>query len=97
MKTSSFFRTVALVVAMILIITCATPAKAEADVMTSITLVSLVIAGVLIIGYLIVANTSGNRQMSSRLLRIACLGDDCAGLFAKTPAMTIAPVQLETP
>src|SRR3989442_4363118 len=84
MKTPSLVRMVALVLVTILVITFATPAKAEADVMTTITLVSLIIAGVAIIAYLIIANTTGNRGMSSsRILRIACLGDDCRELLAR--------------
>src|SRR5947209_2541256 len=99
MKTPSLFRMVALVLVTILVITFATPAKADADVMTTITLVSLIIAGVAIIAYLIIANTTGNRGMSSRVLRIACLGDDCRELLARLPSPSLAPVpvQLETP
>ncbi len=57
------FRLLSVVLLVVLAVTVATPARAEAlEPMTILALVSLGIAVVIVVGYLIVANVSGSRM-----------------------------------
>lgn len=87
---------VALFVATILVVTFVTPAKAEAEVMTTIALVTLIVAGAAIVLYLIIASTTGEHRVQERVLRVVCLGESCAGLLAHSPAI-VSPAKLEAP
>ena len=96
MAYSSCSRILALALVIVLVVTLATPAKADADPLTSITLVSLVVAGVLIIAFLIIANTVERRTDEGTILRVACVGDGCRALLAGS-ALTPPRVELEAP
>jgi hypothetical protein len=62
MSHSSPFRTLALVLAVVMLVLAATPARAEAlEPMTIVALVGLALAGIVLIAYLIVANVEGSR------------------------------------
>lgn len=65
-------RIVAVVMAVVLLVTFAAPARAEADVFAMLAIVSLVIAGVIIVAYLVIANTKGSRMSEApRLIVVA--------------------------
>jgi hypothetical protein len=61
MTPSTPFRLLALVLVLVVLFTVTTPARAEADVMAAIALGTLVIAGVILVVYLIVANVAEHR------------------------------------
>jgi hypothetical protein len=56
------FRAVAVVLVIVLAALLATPARAEAEVLTVLALVGAGLAVLLIVGYLIVANVEGSRR-----------------------------------
>jgi hypothetical protein len=63
MSHSAHFRTLALVLATVLLVVAATPARAEAlEPLTIVAIASLVVAGILLVAYLIIANTEGERR-----------------------------------
>ena len=70
-------RVVAVILVAVLVLTLAAPARAEADVLTTIAIVSLVIAGVIVITYLIVANLHGRWADAGPVL-LACVDSDAA-------------------
>ena len=78
-------RLLALVLATILVVTFVAPAKADADVLAAVGIATLVIAGVIIVAYLIVANVTGSQQAGeTRTAWIACAGDGCAAILARS-------------
>jgi hypothetical protein len=63
MSHSSPFRTLALVLAVVMVVLAAAPARAEAmEPLTIIALVGLAVAGVVLIAYLIIANVEGPKM-----------------------------------
>ena len=63
MSHSSPFRTLALVLAIVILAVTATPARAEAlEPLTIIALASLVVGGIILIAFLIIANVEGERR-----------------------------------
>jgi hypothetical protein len=63
MSHSAPFRTLALVLATVLLVVAATPARAEAvEALAIVAIATLVVAGILIIAYLIIANVEGERR-----------------------------------
>ena len=96
MVRSSCSRILALALVIVLAVTLATPAKADADPLTTITIVSLVVAGVLIIAFLIIANTVERRADEGRSVRVACVGDGCRVLFVSS-AVAVPHVEREAP
>ncbi len=57
------FRMVALVLVLALGLTLATPAKADAfDILTAVAIGTLVVAGIILVVYLIVANVHGSKM-----------------------------------
>jgi hypothetical protein len=80
------FRVVALVVAIVLVVTFATPARAEADVLAAIAIGTLVVAGIILLAYLVIANTADrNHADAGRIVYVACADDRCAGMAAASP------------
>jgi hypothetical protein len=55
-------RLLAVTLIVVLALTLAAPARAEADVLTILAITSLAIAGVVIIAYLVIANIEGGRR-----------------------------------
>jgi hypothetical protein len=91
------FRLLALVVVLTLITAVATPARADADVLTALAIASAVVAGVILIAYLVIASVdSSGRADAGRVVWLACTGDDCAALAARA-ADAAAPVAAPTP
>jgi hypothetical protein len=63
MSHSRPFRTLALVLAVVMLVLVATPARAEAiEPLTMVALVSLAIAGVILIAFLIIANVEDRKS-----------------------------------
>jgi len=63
MSHSSHFRMLALVLATVMLLIAATPAKAEAlEPLVIIAVVGLVLAGIVLIAYLVIANVEGERR-----------------------------------
>lgn len=63
MSHSTPVRLVALVLATVLLVVAATPAKAEAvEALAIVAIATLVIAGLLIVAYLVIANVEGGRR-----------------------------------
>lgn len=79
MTTSSArFRLVAVTLALVLAMTLAAPAPAEADALTILAITSLVLAGVVIIAYLVIANVEGSRRADAgHAVWLACAGAHC--------------------
>lgn len=71
--TSAAVRLIALVLVVVLTVVLTTPAKAEADPLAIAGLVSLAIAGVILVAYLIVANVSdsGTAAEETRVVWVA--------------------------
>jgi hypothetical protein len=84
------FRFLACVLVVVLAITLAAPAPAEADVLTAIAIGTLIVAGVVLIAYLIIANVSDSRQAESpRIVWLACA--DCGAPPAGGLPAALAP------
>jgi hypothetical protein len=63
MSHSAPFRTLALVLVTVLLVVTATPARAEAlEPLAIVAIATLVVAGIVLIAYLIVANVEGERR-----------------------------------
>lgn len=63
MSHSAPFRTLALVLATVLLVVAATPARAEAvEPLTIVAIATLVVAGILIVAYLVIANIEGSKR-----------------------------------
>jgi hypothetical protein len=96
------FRLIALVLATVLMVVAATPAKAEAiDALTIVAIAGLALAGIIIIAYLVVANVEGKSADSGRMIWVACAGDECtqvpAAAVAELAATAVAPVDRQGP
>ena len=89
------FRLVALVLAAVLMVLASTPGKAEAvDALTIIAIAGLVVAGIVLIASLVVANVEGRKRADiPRVLWMACLGDECGSV----PAENVAAIAAEMP
>lgn len=62
MSHATHFRLIALVLATVLLVIAATPAKAEAvEPMVMIAIVGLVVVGIVLIAFLVIANIEGKR------------------------------------
>lgn len=89
-------RLVATALVVVLAVGLTAPARAEADVLTTLAIVSLVVAGVVIVVYLIVANVKGPRmQAGEGPALVACVESDasprnCWPMAGPTPPL--APV-----
>lgn len=84
-------RSVAVVLVVVCAITFATPARAEAEVLTAIAIASLVVVGVILVVYLIIANVAGDRSAAAeRAVWVACAGETCRPLPAPP---VLLPVQ----
>ncbi|MBI2529294.1 MAG: hypothetical protein HYV93_25320 [Candidatus Rokubacteria bacterium] len=90
-------RLVATVLVVVLAAGLATPAQAEADVLTTLAIVSLVVAGVVIVVYLIVANVKGSRmQTQAAPALVACVESDasprdCWPMAGPVPSVALPP------
>lgn len=87
-------RLLAVTLIVVLVVTLAAPPRAEADVLTILAITSLVIAGVVIIAYLVIANVEGSRRAdTSHGVWLACAGAEC-----RVPAAAPSPEYLpQTP
>jgi hypothetical protein len=83
-------RMIALLVVAALLATLATPARADAAVLETIGIISLVVVGVIVIVYLIVANVAGRKASIQSV--VACAADDSSCWGALAPALREAPV-----
>jgi hypothetical protein len=87
---STNMRLVALVLAIVLTVVAATPAKAEADPTLILALVGVALAVIVLIAYLVVANIEGGKSAESeRVLWMACAAEGCAEIAA--PVASAAP------
>jgi hypothetical protein len=87
------FRLIALLLATVLMIVAATPAKAEAlDALAIVGIVGLVIAGIVLVAYLVVANVEGGKAAGERMLWLACAGDECPRLPAGLSVPAVMPM-----
>ncbi len=93
------FRMVALVLVLALGLTLATPAKADAfDILTAVAIGTLVVAGIILVVYLIVANVHGSKMSEADApVLVACAESDVASraCWPLPPGATITPA-LET-
>lgn len=64
-------RLVAVVLLVVVVVTVAKPARAEADVLTAISIASLVVIGLMIVAYLIAANMSDRTAQGPQLYAVA--------------------------
>lgn len=92
MQPSPRFRLLAATLVVLLVITLVAPAPAEADVLTVLAITSLVIAGVIIIAYLVVANVEGARRADTgHTVWLACAEAGCHVVRAAAPARETSP------
>ena len=59
-------RLVAIMLLVVVVVTVVKPARAEADVLTAISIASLVVIGIMIVAYLIVANVADSRTTQAQ-------------------------------
>lgn len=79
-------RLLAATLVVLLVLTLAAPARAEADVLTILAITSLVMAGVVIVAYLVIANVEGSRRAhTGHLVWLACAGAGCRPAAATPP------------
>jgi hypothetical protein len=87
---SHSFRLLACALVIVLTVTFAAPARAEADVLTAIAIGSLIVAGIVLIAYLIIANVDDSRRAEQpRFVWVPCAA--CAAIPAGETASPTAP------
>ena len=91
-------RFIALVLALVLVITFATPAKAEADVTTILAIIGAAVGLLVIIAYLVVANVEGKGMADSDQVRwAACSSAGCTAIDASTAQALMPPAPMIDP
>jgi hypothetical protein len=94
-RRSGLCRLLALVVGLALIVTMATPAKADAEVLTALAIAGAVVAGVIVIAYLVIASVVDSRRADEgRVIWLACAGEGCAAIAVRA-AQALAAVERE--
>ena len=80
---------------LLLAVGLAAPARAEADILTTLAIVSLVVTGVIIVVYLIVANVKGSKMQAEEApAMVACIESDasprnCWPMAGPVPAVAL--------
>ncbi len=88
-------RLVATALVVVLAVGLAAPARAEADILTTLAIVSLVVTGVIIVVYLIVANVKGSKMQAEEApALVACVESDasprnCWPMAGPVPAVAL--------
>jgi len=91
-------RLVATALVVVLAVGLAAPARAEADVLTMIAIASLVVAGVVLVVYLIVANVKGSKMQAEEAPAVvACIESDasprnCWPMAGSTPTAAVPQI-----
>jgi hypothetical protein len=89
------FRMIALVLVLVLGLTLTTPAKADAfDILTAVAIGTLVVAGIILVVYLIVANVHGSKMSEADPpVLVACAESETAprACWPLPPGATITP------
>jgi FtsH-binding integral membrane protein len=90
---STPFRVLALVVLVVVAVTFATPRTAEADVMSALAITGIVVAGVILIAFLIVAATrdSSSAGGETRVVWMACTDTGCDPITSSFADLTSLP------
>jgi hypothetical protein len=93
------FRLLALVLAVVLVVTLATPAKAEAfDVLTGLAIAGVVLIVIVLVAYLVVANVEGGKRVEQRQeVWLACAAEGCVSLPGAPAAASVAVPTREAP
>jgi hypothetical protein len=89
------FRALALLLVTVLLVVCVTPAPVEAvEALTIVAIAGLVVAGIVLIAYLIVANVEGDKRGDGgRVIWVACAASEgCASAPLETVAAVLGPV-----
>ena len=92
-------RLVATALVVVLAVGLAAPARAEADILTTLAIVSLVVAGVIIVVYLIVANVKGSKMQAEEApAMVACIESDasprtCWPMAGPVPAAAVPQIE----
>ena len=92
-------RLVATALVVVLAVGLAAPARAEADILTTLTIVSLVVTGVVIVVYLIVANVKGSKMQAEEApALVACIESDanprnCWPMAGPVPAAAVPQIE----
>ena len=92
-------RLVAMALVVVLAVGLAAPARAEADILTTLAIVSLVVAGVIIVVYLIVANVKGSKMQAEEApALVACVESDasprnCWPMAGPVPAAAVPQIE----
>ena len=92
-------RLVATALVVVLAVGLAAPARAEADILTTLAIVSLVVAGVIIVVYLIVANVKGSKMQAEEVRAlVACIGSvvgpgNCWPIAGRVPAAAVPQIE----
>jgi hypothetical protein len=96
--TSVAFRSIALVMILVVSLTLLAPAEAHADILTALAIAGLVVTGVILVAFLVIANVSDHRAADEpRVVWLACAEPAaCPGLAAPSRAAAAA-AQSESP
>jgi len=92
-------RLLALILAVVLVVTLATPAKAEAfDVLTGLAIAGAVVIVLVLVAYLVIANVEGDKRVEQRReVWLACAGERCVTLPAAAAPAAFATPTPEAP
>jgi amino acid transporter len=93
------FRLLALMLAVVLVVTFATPAKAEAfDVLTGLAIAGAVVIVLVLVAYLVIANVEGDKRVEQRQeVWLACAAERCVTLPGAPAAAALAVPTREAP
>ena len=93
------YRLLALILAVVLVVTLTTPAKAEAfDVLTGLAIAGAVLIVLVLVAYLVIANMEGDKRVEQRReVWLACAGERCVMIPGATAPATFAPPRPEAP
>ncbi len=88
------YRVLALVLTVVLVVTLATPGKAEAfDVLTGLAIAGAAVIVIVLVAYLVIANTQGDKRVERPAeVVLACAAEGCVTIPAATrPVAFVAP------
>lgn len=93
------YRVLALVLTLVLVVTLATPAKAEAfDVLTGLAIAGAAVIVIVLIAYLVIANTQGDKRVErGGEVWLACAAEGCVTIPPATTPVAFAAPRPEAP
>jgi hypothetical protein len=93
------YRLLAVALAVLLVVTLAKPARAEAlDVLTGLAIAGAVVIVLVLVAYLVIANVEGEKRSEQRReVWLACADERCVTISGAVAHGAVAPIAPEAP